>query len=112
MARWMMAAKKADFDKIAEKYHITPVLARIMRNRDVVGDEEIERFLHGSLKDLHNPLLLKDIEKAAEVVTRKILERKRIRIIGDYDVDGITSTTVLKKYLEERGLEVRILYSK
>ena len=95
MARWMMAAKKADFDKIAEKYHITPVLARIMRNRDVVGDEEIERFLHGSLKDLHNPLLLKDMEKAAEVVTRKILERKRIRIIGDYDVDGICAAYIL-----------------
>ena len=95
MARWMMAAKKADFDKIAEKYHITPVLARIMRNRDVVGDEEIERFLHGSLKDLHNPLLLKDMEKAAEIVTRKILERKRIRIIGDYDVDGICAAYIL-----------------
>lgn len=55
MAKWMVAAKKADFDKIAQKYHITPVLARIMRNRDVAGDEEIQKFLHGDLEDLHDP---------------------------------------------------------
>lgn len=95
MAKWMVAAKKADFDKIAEKYHITPVLARIMRNRDVVGDNEIERFLHGDLKDLHDPLLMKDMEKAAEIIREKLQEGKRIRIIGDYDVDGICSAYIL-----------------
>lgn len=63
MAKWMVAAKKADFDAIANKYHITPVLARIMRNRDIVGDEEIERFLHGGLEDLHSPFLMKDMER-------------------------------------------------
>lgn len=95
MARWMMAAKKADFDRIAEKYHITPVLARIMRNRDVVGDEEIEKYLHGNLKDLHDPLLLKDLKKASEIITLKIRQGKRIRIIGDYDVDGICAAYIL-----------------
>ena len=95
MARWMMAAKKADFDRIAEKYHITPVLARIMRNRDVVGDEEIEKYLHGNLKDLHDPLLLKDLKKASEILTLKIRQGKRIRIIGDYDVDGICAAYIL-----------------
>lgn len=95
MARWMVAAKKADFDEIARKYHISPVLARIMRNRDVVGDEEIEKYLHGDLKDLHDPLLLKDLKKAAEIMMEKIREGKKIRIIGDYDVDGICATYIL-----------------
>ncbi len=95
MAKWMVAAKKADFDKIAEKYHITPVLARIMRNRDIIGDGEIERFLHGDLKDLHDPFLMKDMELAAELILKKIQEKRSVRIIGDYDVDGICATYIL-----------------
>lgn len=95
MAKWMVAAKKADFNEIAKKYQITPVLARIMRNRDIVGDEEIERFLHGELKDLHSPFLMKDMEKAAKVILGKIREEKSIRIIGDYDVDGICAAYIL-----------------
>lgn len=95
MARWMVAAKKADFDGIAGKYHISPVLARIMRNRDVVGDEEIEKYLYGDIKDLHDPLLLKDLKKAAEIIMEKIRGGEKIRIIGDYDVDGICATYIL-----------------
>lgn len=103
MAKWMVAAKRAEFDKIAEKYHITPVLARIMRNRDVVGEEEIEKFLHGDLNDLHDPLHMKDMEKAAEIIMSKIREGKSIRIIGDYDVDGICSTYILLTGIRELG---------
>lgn len=99
----MVAAKKADFDKIAEKYHITPVLARIMRNRDVEGDEEIRKFLHGGLEDLHDPFLMKDMERAAEIIMAKIREGKTIRIIGDYDVDGICSSYILFTGLKEFG---------
>ncbi|MBD5548160.1 MAG: single-stranded-DNA-specific exonuclease RecJ [Lachnospiraceae bacterium] len=95
MAKWMVAAKKADFNEIAEKYQITPVLARIMRNRDIVGDKEIEKFLHGDLKDLHAPFLMKDLETAAKLILEKIREERRIRIIGDYDVDGICATYIL-----------------
>lgn len=95
MARWMVAAKKADFDEIAAKYHISPVLARIMRNRDVVGDEEIEKYLYGDIKDLHDPLLLKDLKKAAKIIMEKIRGGKKIRIIGDYDVDGICAAYIL-----------------
>ncbi|MCM1135245.1 MAG: single-stranded-DNA-specific exonuclease RecJ [Clostridium sp.] len=95
MAKWMVAAKKADFDRIAEKYHITPVTARIMRNRDLVEDKEIEKYLHGTLEDLYDPLLMKDMEKAAEIISRKIAEGKSIRIIGDYDVDGICASYIL-----------------
>lgn len=103
MAKWMVAAKKADFNKIAEKYHITPVMARILRNRDIVEDEEIERFLHGDLSNLHDPFLMKDMEKAAEIIMRKIREGKSIRIIGDYDVDGICSTYILLTGIKELG---------
>jgi len=95
MARWMVAAKKADFNQIAEKYRITPVLARILRNRDIIGDNEIERYLHGDIKDLHDPLLMKSMDKAAEIIQSKIQEGKSLRIIGDYDVDGICSTHIL-----------------
>ena len=106
MAKWMVAAKKADFDQIAEKYHITPVLARIMRNRDVVGDEEIKKFLHGDLQDLNNPFLMKELEQAAEIILKKIREEKLIRIIGDYDVDGICATHILLKGIRELGGKV------
>ena len=103
MARWMVAAKKADFDEIAAKYHISPVLARIMRNRDVVGDEEIEKYLYGDIKDLHDPLLLKDLKKAAEIIMEKIRGGKKIRIIGDYDVDGICAAYILLMGIQALG---------
>ncbi len=95
MAKWMVAAKKADFDKIAEKYHITPVMARIMRNRELVEDADIEKYLHGNLEDLYDPLLMKGMKKAAEIIAEKIAEGARIRVIGDYDVDGICASYIL-----------------
>ncbi len=106
MAKWMVAAKKADFNGIAEKYHITPVLARIMRNRDIVGDDAIRKYLYGDLGDLYPPFLMKDMEKAAEIIIRKIREGKKLRIIGDYDVDGICSVYILLTALKELGARV------
>ena len=72
MSKWMVAAKKADFNKIAEKYGITPVLARIIRNRDITGDDEIRKYLEGNLSDLYDPFLLKDMERAAGLLLSKI----------------------------------------
>lgn len=106
MTKWMVAAKKADFDQIAEKYHITPVLARIIRNRDIVEDEEIRKFLCGDLQDLNDPFLMKDMERAVEIIMEKIRAGKRIRIIGDYDVDGICSTYILLTGIRELGGKV------
>ena len=97
MAKWFMAAKKADFNKIAQRFQIDPVIARIMRNRDLVTEEEIHLFLQGTLEDLHEPRQLKDVEKAACILKDKIEAGKKIRIIGDYDVDGICSTYTLYK---------------
>ena len=103
MAKWFMAAKKADFQRIAEQFHIDPVIARIIRNRDIISMEEMEQFLNGSLESLHDPHELKDIEKAVFILKEKIKEGKKIRIIGDYDVDGICSTYILYKGLTVCG---------
>ena len=95
MAKWMVSAKKADFNGIAAKFQIDPVIARIIRNRDIVEEEEIDRFLHGRLEDMHDPHLLKDADRAAEILHNKIEAGKRIRVIGDYDIDGICSAYLL-----------------
>lgn len=99
MEKWTITMKKADFNGIGERFSIDPVTARIIRNRDVVGDEAIEEYLHGDVSGLHNPKSMKDIEKAAAILIDKIKNQKRIRIIGDYDIDGIQSTYILLKAL-------------
>lgn len=109
MAKWMIASKRADFDQIAEKYHITPVLARILRNRDLISDGEIGRFLNGTEKDLHDPRMMKDMEKAAGIIKSKIQQQKKIRIIGDYDVDGICASYILLKGIRALGGDVDVV---
>ena len=103
MAKWVVSAKRADFAEIAEKFHIDPVIARIIRNRDIEGDEQIRQFLHGTPDDLHSPYLLKDIEKGVAILLDKIRQGKKIRIIGDYDIDGICSTYILLSGLHYCG---------
>ena len=93
--KWIVTAKRADFNRISQECGISPILARLIRNRDVIGTDGTMRFLKGGLKDLYDPRLLPDAEKAAEILARKIREGKRIRIIGDYDVDGICSSYIL-----------------
>ena len=106
MANWRVAAKRADFNAIAEKYKITPVVARIIRNRDIIEDADIDKFLHGGISDLYSPFLLKDMEKAVDMLLSKIEEKKQIRIIGDYDIDGICSTYILYRGLCVCGAKV------
>ncbi len=103
MAKWIVTAKKADFSAIADKYGIDPVVARIIRNRDIIEDDDIEMFLRGDISNLHSPYLLYDIEKAAEVLIGKINSGVKIRIIGDYDVDGICSTYILYRGITACG---------
>lgn len=106
MAKWVVTAKGADFNHIAEKFHIDPVIARIIRNREIVGDENIDGFLHGTIEKLHDPALLKDAEKAADILRDKIAGKLRIRIIGDYDIDGVCSTYILYAGLKFLGADV------
>ena len=106
MAKWMLAARKADFDAIAQKFHISPVLARILRNRDLVTEQEIDRFLNGTRADLHDPSLLKGMQEAGQCLFQKIGQRVKIRIIGDYDVDGVCSAYILLRGLRLLGADV------
>ena len=103
MSKWMVAAKKADFYAIAQQYHISPVLARIIRNRDVIDNADIDKFLSGTRKDLYAPDLLKDMDKSVAILMDKIAQKKHIRIIGDYDIDGVCSTYILFKGLRHCG---------
>lgn len=106
MAKWFVTAKRADFNGIAEQFGISPVMARIIRNRDVVGEEAIRKYLYGTLKELYEPGLLRGMEEAVVLLQEKIAQGKPIRIIGDYDVDGVCSTYILKKGLECCGAMV------
>lgn len=106
MAQWFIAAKKADFNGIAERFHIDPVVARIIRNRDVEGDEEIRKYLRGSREDLYDPGLLKDLDKAVGLLREKVAKGAGIRIIGDYDADGICAAYILVKGLAACGAAV------
>lgn len=108
MERWVVSAKKADFHGIAQEFQIDPVIARLIRNRDVVEEKQIREYLFGGLEDLHDPLLMKDMEKAVGILERKIREGKQIRIIGDYDIDGVMSTYILLTGLRELGANVDI----
>ena len=105
-AKWMLYAKKADFNGIGTHFHISPVIARIIRNRDVCGDENIEKYLRGTWKDLYSPHRLKDADLAAGLLLEKIRQGKRIRIVGDYDIDGVCSTYLLYKGLKRLGAAV------
>ena len=106
MEKWMVYAKKADFQGIGRKFGIDPVIARLIRNRDVDGEEAIQSYLHGTLEELPSPWLMKDIGKAVEILRTKIAENKKIRIIGDYDIDGVTATCILLKGLRYLGAQV------
>ena len=98
--------KKADFNGIAEKYQISPIIARLMRNRDVIGDEAIDFYLNGTVEDLYDGLLMKDMDRAVDILREKIEEGKKIRVIGDYDIDGVNATYILQQGLAGLGADV------
>ncbi|MDE7269653.1 MAG: single-stranded-DNA-specific exonuclease RecJ [Acetatifactor sp.] len=103
MEKWMVAAKKADFDRWAQRFGISPVLARILRNRNLTEEAQVEKFLNGTLSDCYLPWLLKDMDRAVEAVREAVAQKKHIRVIGDYDVDGICSAYILTKGFQALG---------
>lgn len=105
-SKWMIYAKKADFKQIASEYGIDQVLARIIRNRDICGSKDIDMYLNGNLNDIHNPHSMKDADKFVDIITKKIEEHKPVRIIGDYDIDGICSIYILFCGLKAAGADV------
>ena len=102
----MLQTKRADFNGIAARFHISPVTARILRNRDVEGEEAIERYLNGTIDQLYDPHQMKDMDKAAALILEKIRQGVRIRIVGDYDIDGVCSTYLLNRGLTRCGGQV------
>lgn len=108
MEKWFVMRKGAPFEEIAEKFHISPIVARLIRNRNIVGDEAIEEYLNGTLLDLYDGMLMKDMQKAVDILIEKIRDGKKIRIIGDYDIDGINATYILLEGLLMLGANVDI----
>lgn len=106
MKKWVVTAKRADFKAIAEKYHIDQVTARLIRNRDVTGDEAIREYLYGTISDMHDPEKMKGICEASLLLKSAIQDQKKIRIIGDYDIDGVTSAYILYSGLKSCGASV------
>ena len=106
MQRWFITMKKADFNRIGEKYHISPIVARLIRNRDIIGDDAIDFYLNGTIADLYDGMLMKDMDCAVEILAEKIREEKRIRVIGDYDIDGVNATYILQEGLSGLGADV------
>ena len=106
MQKWRVYSKKADFDAIGSRFNIDPVTARIIRNRDVTDMENVDMYLNGTLDRLHDPMMMKDMDKAVSVIASSIRDNKHIRIIGDYDIDGICSIYILFKGLKICGANV------
>lgn len=103
MEKWFVINKGADFEKLGKEFGISPVTARLIRNREVIGEAAFERYLNGSLKDLYDPHLLKDADCLTDILKVKIEEQKPIRIIGDYDIDGVMSTYILYRGIKHCG---------
>ena len=100
MERWVLLRKGADYQAIGKKFHIAPRIACLIRNREVIGDEAIDQYLNGTIADLHDGMLMKGMDQAVDILMEKIREGARIRVIGDYDIDGVNATYILLEALE------------
>lgn len=106
MEKWIVYNKKADFQKIGSEFGIDPVIARLIRNRDIQDMKEIRSYLYGTLAEIPSPWKMKDMERAVQILQKKITQKKKIRIIGDYDIDGVTATCILLKGLKRLNANV------
>ena len=106
MEKWMVYNKKADFQKIGSEFGIDPVIARLIRNRDIQDMKEIRSYLYGTLAEIPSPWKMKDMERAVQILQKKITQKKKIRIIGDIDIDGVTATCILLKGLKRLNANV------
>ena len=103
MEKWFILRKGADFQKIGKKFGISPRLACLIRNRDVISEEEIHNYLYGTIADLLDGMLMKDMDVAVEILCEKIRGGDAIRIIGDYDIDGVNATYILSEAIRRLG---------
>ena len=103
MENWVLLRKGADFQHISEKFHISPRVASLIRNRDVIGDDAIEKYLNGTIADLYDGMLMKDMDRAVARISQGLEQGETIAVYGDYDVDGITATCLLTDCLRALG---------
>ena len=108
MEKWFLTMKKADFQEIAGRFHISPITARLIRNKDLTTMEEIDAYLNGTISDLYDGMLMKDMDRAIEILSEKIREKQKIRVIGDYDIDGVMSSYILYCALTRCGAIVDV----
>lgn len=101
-----------EINKLQEKYNLNKLLATILSNRNIVDENELKKFLNPTRNDFYDPFLIKDMDIAVDRIIKAIKNNEKVVIYGDYDVDGITSITVLKSFLKDQGLECRSIYSK
>ena len=106
MKKWVIRAKSADFEAIAKKHNISPITARLLRNRDIISDEDIDYYLNATLDDLFDPFLLSGVNEACDIIIDAVKNNKKIRIVGDYDIDGVCATTILMRGLSSIGANV------
>lgn len=105
MEKWFIANKKADFDAIGKHFGISPILARIITNRGIIGEKNIHEYLFGTINNLYSPYLMKDMEKGINILVNGINENKKIRVVQDYDVDGCMSGYILVTALKRCGAD-------
>lgn len=106
MEKWVLLRKGANYERIGERFQISPRLACLIRNRDIIGDEAIDQYLNGTLSDLNDGMMMKGMDQAIDILKEKIEEGKKIRVIGDYDIDGVNATYILLEGLETLGADV------
>ena len=106
MKKWVIRAKSADFEAIAKKHNISPITARLLRNRDIISDEDIDYYLNATLDDLFDPFLLSGVNEACDIIIDAVKNNKKMRIVGDYDIDGVCATTILMRGLSSIGANV------
>ena len=106
MKNWVVLRKGGNFTELGSRFGIHPRTAALIRNRDVIGEEAVDRYLNGTIADLYDGMLMKDMDKAVDILREKIMEKQSIRIIGDYDIDGVNATYILLEGLKGLGAEV------
>ena len=109
MEKWFVETKRADFNQIAAKFQISPIVARLLRNREILDEKGISLFLYGNRDNLYDPFLMKDMQKGVTLMDSLIREKKKIRIIGDYDIDGVCSSYILEQGLRAAGADVDVV---
>lgn len=106
--KWIIASKKADFQTLANQLHVNPILVRLMRNRGLTTYEEMNAYLNGDLRILHDPHLLKDADKAVDIIKKHIREKHLIMVANDFDCDGISSGYILESCIRKVGGDVYV----